>query len=122
MRKCEFLVPTFADNDEAPVLQRRTGYRVHLEILGQPGVTRPFVLQCEPGDNRPRILADYASGYRLADLGPLMLEKFVRHPAAYREMPRDWRWQAQLWLDAVIQRQGVDMVLMKMNSVPRVNG
>jgi hypothetical protein len=121
MRKCEFLVPTFSRGSDEPLLERRTGYRVHLEILGQPGVKRPFVLQCEPGDTRPCILADWASGYRLTDLGPLMLEKFVRHPSAYREAIRDWRWQAQLWLDAVIQRQGADKVLMKMNAVPRVN-
>jgi hypothetical protein len=102
-------------------LERRTGYRVHLELFGQPGVTRTFVLQCDPGDTRPCILADYASGYRLTDLGPLMLERFVRHPSAYREAIRDWRWQAQLWLDAVIQRKGAAAVLAMMDSVPRVN-
>lgn len=121
MRKCKFLVPTFAKGSEEPLLEEREGYRVHLEILGRPGETRAFVLQCEPGDTRPRILADWQSGYRLTDLGPLMLEKYVRHPAAYRELIRDWRWQAQLWLDAVIQRQGADKVLMKMGAVPVVN-
>jgi hypothetical protein len=115
-------VPTFDRSGGEPLLEEREGYRVHLELLGRPGETRAFVLQCEPGDTRPRILADWASGYRLTDLGPLMLERFVRHPAAYRERICDWRWQAQLWLDAVIQRQGADKVLLKMDAVPRVNG
>jgi len=121
MRKCEFLVPTFTKGSDAPLLEKRTGFRVHLEIGRGTGVKRAFVLQCEPGDNRPRILADWQSGFRLTDLGPLMLMNFVRHPAAHREMPRDWRWQAQLWLDAVVERQGADTVLMKMNAVPVVN-
>jgi hypothetical protein len=102
--------------DEA-VLEKREGYRVHLFIDGR---TRPFVLQLE--GNRPRILADFASGYHLADLGPLMLRCFVARPSAYREMPRDWRAQAQLWLDDVCARKGARDVLAKLNSVPVVNG
>jgi hypothetical protein len=39
----------------------------------------------------------------------------------HREMPRDWRWQAQLWLDATIERQGLKTVEMKLNSVPVIN-
>lgn len=116
MRKRSFNVPTMGPRDEA-VLEKREGYRVHLFIDGR---TRPFVLQLE--GNRPRILADFASGYRLADLGPLMLRCFVARPSAYREMPRDWRAQAQLWLDDVCARKGARDVLAKLNSVPVVNG
>lgn len=121
MRKCVFKVPTFQKGSDIPVLEERTGFRVQLELGLETGERRPFVLQCEPGSNRPRILADFASGFRLADLGPLMLESFVRHPAAHREMVRDWRRIAQRWLDGACERKGTKEVRRMLDSVPVVN-
>jgi hypothetical protein len=121
MRRCKFLVPTFAKGADEPKLEQREGYRVQLELGLETGDMRPFVLQCEPGDTRPRILADFASGYRLTDLGPLMLERYVRHPAAYREVIRDWRREAQRWLDAACERKGTREVRRMLDSVPAIN-
>lgn len=120
MRTITFNVPTFADNDHAPVLEQRTGHKVWLELDREGKRKRAFVLQHNE-HGRPAILSDFASGFRLTDLGPLMLRSFVARPSVHREMPRDWRWQAQLWLDAVIERQGLKAVEMKLNSVPAVN-
>lgn len=121
MRTITFNVPVFAANDGGDVLaiETRTGHKIWLELFGT-NKRRAFVLQRD-GNGRPTILTDYASGYRLTDLGPLMLRSFVGNPYAHREMPRDWRWQAQLWLDATIERQGLKTVQMKLDSVPVIN-
>lgn len=121
MKLIEYNVPTFTRDNPEPVLERRQGFRIWLELGTKSGRKRAFVLQRDPLD-RPSMLVDYASGYHVAKLGPLMLERYVRHPSAYRERLCDWRWQAQLWLDAACERQGVDTVLLKLNSVPVVNG
>lgn len=120
MRKCLFKVPTFTKGSDEPRLEERVGFRVQLELGLETGERRPFVLQCEPGDNRPRILADFASGYRLTDLGPLMLEQFVRRGDRC-EMIRDWRRLAQRWLDTACERKGTKEVRRMLDSVPVVN-
>lgn len=117
MKRIEFLVPVLDQRGAGGVgVERREGYRVWLDLGGERVA---FVLQLE--DGRPRILAHWASGYRVGDIGPKMLERFVRHPAAYRETLHIWRREAQLFIDLACERKGLDTVRTMLASVPAIN-
>ena len=94
----------------------REGYRVELWIGGE---RHWFVLQME-GD-RPKLLTHWASGYKLADIGPDMLERYVRRPSTYSGGILEWRKCAQAKLDSVVAINGRDKVLAKLASVPVIN-
>jgi hypothetical protein len=114
MKRISFLVPVATNG--TVVHETRQGFRVWLDI---DGFKHPFVLQL--GLSRPHILTDFASGFQLANLSGLMLESFVRHPAAHRERLCDWRRVAQDWLDDACARIGTGTVRAKLASVPVLN-
>jgi hypothetical protein len=116
MKRITFNVPVFVKGSADPVIEPREGYRIWLRIAGRK---RPFVLQI--GMERPHILADYASGYRLANLSGRMLEHFVRNPYRHRETLNVWRQMAMNWLDDAVFAKGSDVIVRKLDAVPTIN-
>lgn len=90
------------------------GYRVSL-MVGT--VRRKFVLQMDC--DRPSILADERSGYRLANLNGLRLERFL-NTGYVPDNLRSWRTTAQLWLDRAVRDKGQEHVLTKLDAAPAV--
>jgi len=116
MRKMTFTVPV-RRHGKTVDLDVRTGFSVRLMV---GGTRRRFMLQLDPM-GRPTVLADYASGYRLVNLGPLTLYRYVRHPATYSPSLSTWRQEAQDWLDRLVAELGEAAVLAKLDAVPVLN-
>lgn len=110
MRKRTYTIPTV----DGP--QERECCRVWLHF--GDGV-RAFALQFQ-GD-RPCILADYASGYRLTDLSGEYLRRYVANPYGFEEGFYTWRTLAQQWVDEAVRQKGLAEVVAKFDSVPKLN-
>lgn len=101
MKRITYFVPTVKGTTE------RECYRIWLQV---GPVKRCFALQFE--NDRPCILADYASGYRLADLRAIRLRLYNRI---------DWRQAAQDWVCNAVKVRGLDQFNAVLRSVPVLN-
>lgn len=111
MRLTQIKVPTLQGAREVE------GYVIWLHIAGN---RHKFFLQMDI--NRPSVLTDYASGYRLTNLAPMALARYVGRPYGTRYVAAsEWRKLAQEWLDETTLRHGPDYVIGKLKSVPRLN-
>jgi hypothetical protein len=110
MKRISFNIPT------TDGVETREGYRIWLRY---GNLRRAFVLQLV-GD-RPCVLADHASGYKLADLASRMLRNYVANPYRHDRSLAGWRREAQAWLNEAIREKGHVAVHEKLNSVPRIN-
>lgn len=86
------------------------------------GVKRhKFVLQYETElSDTPYLLTDYASGYKLCDLGPQALARYVSNPYAW-EGVKTIRRLAQDWIDCKADEMSPKTLLEMLGSVPRLN-
>ena len=110
MKRITFNIPTVNGTET------REGFVIRLSVGPW---TRRFVLQSEGSGF---VLADFASGFKLCDLRPRMLRRFVGHPAAHDRSVNGWRAEAQCWLLEVTDKKGLCDVQAKLNSVPVING
>lgn len=110
MKRRSYTIPT-VDGPES-----RECYRIWL-WMGHD--KRAFALQIE--DGKPKILADYVSGYRLTNLSGDMLRKYVANPYAYSETLNAWRESAQHYIDEALRQKGRATLLAVMNAVPVLN-
>jgi hypothetical protein len=71
--------------------------------------------------NRPSTLSDYRSGYRLVNLAPRALARYVANPYAYREGVAQWRTLAQEQINELVADMGEEAFIKKLASVPTIN-
>lgn len=92
----------------------------YVAILNVGQTRHKFFLQQLAPNTSPSILTDYASGYRLCNLAPLALARYVSNPYGYKPNTI-WRELAQEWLDNIVAERGEAAVLDMLNSVERLN-
>jgi hypothetical protein len=77
-----------------------------------------FLLQIEL--DQPSILTDYRSGYKLANLGGIILQEYVYRGYSYPPIEAARR-AARIWLANAVSEKGADYLIERFNSVPALN-
>lgn len=67
------------------------------------------------------ILTHFASGYRLVDLAPKALARYVSNPYAWQPTKAGYRELAQEWLDETVKALGQDKFFERLACVPVIN-
>ena len=110
MKRISFKVPTASGE------RLEQGYVARLYV---GNVKHRFVLQLD--GSRPSILADYRSGYKLANLASLALAQYVANPYAYDDSLLGWRKRAQRTVDDIVAAKGENRILDMLGNVPALN-
>ena len=107
----------------APVKDPETGAITMAEKRGTVALLKiggkkvKFVLQIEEGQREADQLVHWASGYRVGSLNDMKVRAYAGRGSSITD-----RRAAEMLLDSLINKHGVDRVLAVINSAPVYNG